>query len=191
MKTGIGQAVMFVALAGTAQASTDVHFLVWDGASWTNAVSVNAGTTVQCAVSVSTNETVQGFHGVVFNVLGSNLQAGGTVDVTSAGLGRQSPFDTGPATSKVFYSGNKFKIDASSDPSFPGSTNAGIALDQDDPLIIGTRFQSGTSALVYRFNVAVSAGQDLNSDIGLSTNPVEVKLGKIGWWLFTTHSGGA
>ncbi|QOJ00789.1 MAG: hypothetical protein HRU70_09905 [Phycisphaeraceae bacterium] len=153
-----------VAVAGLASgASAQSAFMdlkVWDGSAWVNDVAVLPGTVVQAAMFIGFSEGY-GLSGAVYQIRGFGGVAGDGVDIASAGLGRQAPFNFGAATQAVFGDGTNWRIDASSDAA--NSRNAGIATAQNSPPNLGVGFNTDNPALVYRFDIVVSADGTIRS----------------------------
>ena len=174
-------AILFAAGSASAGMTNIVYQCSTNGgASWGSSASVAPGSTILIRVAVSTSDVVYGFAGMTFNIQGDGLDAGTTVDISGTGLGRQDGYNFGAGTQKVFYSGTKFKIDASSDSGFPGSTTAGINSAQNTPLALGSTFNQSNPAVLYMFSLHIGAGQ--TSELTITTTADQIKGGVILWY---------
>ena len=191
MKNVIAGLIAVSGLAGVASAgASNFSFQVSTdgGATWGSSASTTPGSTVLVRLAVSTSDTVYGFAGATYNIQGDGLDASSTANIADAGYGRQSGYNFGAGTQKVFYSGTKFKIDASSDSGFPGSTTAGINSAQNTPLALGSTFNQGNPAVIYMFAMNVGAGQ--LADITITTTADQVKGGLVLWYGTNSSSKG-
>ena len=190
MKRAMSLAAMAFVAGSASAGSTNLTFQFSKdgGATWAASTNATPGSSVLVRLAVSTSDTVYGFAGMTYNIQGDGLDASTTVDIGASGLGRQAGYNFGAGTQKVFYSGTKFKIDASSDSGFPGSTTAGINSAQNTPLALGSTFNQGNPAVIYMFSINIGAGQ-LN-DITVTTTADQVKGGLVLWYGTNSSSKG-
>jgi|GEM_PF-2233353 len=166
----IGVAGLATAAVAQPACLLDVRFSTDGGMTWSNSGNANAGSTVQIGVFISA-EGAYGVAGATYNVTGDNFAAGDSVDIASAGLGRQIPWTFGAATQAVYTSGSNFRVDAANDAG--DSVAAGIASTQRDPSSGGTAYSTANPGLVYRFNIVLGGVFGRTMNVGTAVGQIK------------------
>lgn len=151
-------------LASTAVAQTSARMdlrISLDGVNWVNQLDVAPGTRVHCAMFIGFTGGGYGVSGAVYQITGVGGAPDDSVDISSAGLGRQGTFNFGAATQAVFGDASSFRIDAASDAA--NSRNAGIASAQNSPPNLQLLFRQDNPGMIYAFDVVVGADGSLRT----------------------------
>lgn len=140
------------ALAGAASAQPrgliEIRVSSDRGFTWSNMVV--GGDRILVGVFMSM-EGAYGVAGAEYSIVLNGIRAIDNVDISSPGLGRQSPWTVGSSTQAVYRSGNQVRIDAANDEL--NSADRGIVSMQRDPSSAGGNYVSSPHALVYMFEV--------------------------------------
>lgn len=168
--------IALVGVAGLASAAMaqsallNVRFSTDGGATWQNSGDAFANSTVTIGVFLSV-EGAYGVGGATYNVTGDNMAAGDSIDIASAGLGRQLPWTFGAATQAVYTSGSNFRVDAANDAG--DNVAAGIASTQRDPSSAGVNYSQANPGLVYKFNIVLGSVFGREMHVGTALNQIK------------------
>ena len=150
----------FVLVAGAHAQTLAISVLssVDNGATWHSNVDALPGSTVQVGIWMSSTGNVYGVGGGTLRLTATGGQNDGAAFAAGTQTGRVGPFNFGTATNAIYGSAGGFRIDSAADQ-FNSSSTRGLTFFQRDPRTAAPgAFNSATSALCFRFDVAIENG---------------------------------
>jgi len=162
-------AAVSLIVARSASATIIMSARVWNGSSWGSQLGTdgNAVPRIQFAVFLSFTNEGADLRAARYNVFAGESRTlttvDRTIDITSAGLGRQAPYNTGANPLATFFRPTGFRIDEATDSA--NSPDVGILNMQPFPPI-----DSSHSILLYRFDFIPSPSL---TGVGVVVSPNE------------------